>query len=494
MTEAETSYCIDLQTIPNPEIGKILVSGTTGYIGGRLVKELMMRGYEIRILVRSDSPDHSMRWPGAEIFVGDALNYENMHNALKGVKVAYYLIHSLLGGTKNLEEIETKAALNFRRAAEENGVERIIYLGGLGDKLCDLSTHLTSRYKVAEELGKGKVPVTILRAAIIIGSGSASFEILENLVKNAPVMLLPGWANTYCQPIGIRDVIKYLVGVLELEATTGKTYDIGGRTTHTYAEMIKLFSRLLGKKKVYINVFISDYKFFGYIASLLTPVPAPVVMALFEGMKNEVICINKDITKVLNFEPLGYSEAIILAQDIELQDQIGTRWSDAYPPTHDLELKLSELKKPKFISTYSHKSKKTATSLFKTICTVGSMEGWFKNNWMWRLRGAIDKILMGVGTSRGRRSNRMLRINDVIGFWRVENLQDNKRLLLRAEMKLPGKAWLEFNISSQDEDTQISVTAYFQPKGLAGYLYWYFFVPFHAIIFKDLIKDIEIRS
>ncbi|MDA3954598.1 MAG: SDR family oxidoreductase [Bacteroidales bacterium] len=494
MNIADIPYCVDLKTIPKPEIGTILVSGATGYIGGRLVKELLIRGYHLRLLVRSASPDHAKRWPDSEIVVGDALDYESLENAFKGVKVAYYLIHSLLHGRKNLEEIEVKAAANFRNAAEKNGVERIIYLGALGDDGCDLSTHLQSRNNVAVELVNGKVPVTVLRAAIIIGSGSASFEIIGNLVKNTPVVLLPKWSKTYCQPIGIRDIIKYLVGVLELGETAGKWYDIGGKTKHTYEEMIRMFSYLIGKKKIYINTFVSDYKFFGYIASLLTPVPAPIVMSLFEGIKNEVICKNIDIRKVLDFEPLSYSEAIILALNIESQDMIGTRWSDAYPHSHDLDAKLHELEKPKFISTYSRKSKKTTNSLYQTICKIGGKEGWFHNNWMWRLRGAGDKMIMGVGTSRGRRSNSKLRINDVIGFWRVENLEENKCLLLRAEMKLPGKAWLEFNIKNTDGENQLSVTAYFHPKGLAGNIYWYSFVPFHSIIFKDLLKDIEIRS
>ncbi|HAF29391.1 MAG TPA: DUF2867 domain-containing protein [Bacteroidales bacterium] len=494
MNEPNTSYCADLNTIPRPEIGTVLVSGATGYIGGRLVQELISRGYKVRILVRTYSVEYSDRWPKAGIVVGDALDFESMQNALNGVSVVYYLIHSLLQGRRKLEALEIKAAENFKKAAEENGVKRIIYLGGLGDRDCDLSKHLKSRNNVAVELVGGIVPVTVLRAAIIIGSGSASFEIIEHLVKNTPIVLLPKWAQTYCQPIGIRDIIKYLVGVLEKEETAGKWYDIGGKTKHSYEEMIRIFSYLLGKKKIYINVFISNYKFFGYIASLLTPVPAPIVMSLFESIKNEVICKNIEITKILDFEPLGYSEAIILAHNVAQQDEIRTRWSDSYPANHELETKLNTISQPKFISTYSQKTQKKAGSLFNTICKIGGSEGWFHNNWMWRIRGVSDKILMGVGTSRGRRSYSKLRINDVIGFWRVEDLKENKRLLLRAEMKLPGKAWLEFNIKNHHIENQLSVTAYFQPKGFIGDLYWYLFVPFHSIIFKDLIKDIEIRS
>jgi len=494
MEELDLPYCADLNTKPCPEIGTVLVSGATGYIGGRLVKELIERGYKVRILVRSNALDYMDRWPRAGIVVGDALDYNSIEVALRGVKVAYYLIHSLLHGRKNLEELEIKAASNFRKAAEVNNVSRIIYLGGLGDHDCDLSAHLKSRNNVAVELVGGKVPVTVLRAAIIIGSGSASFEIIGNLVKNTPIVLIPRWGQTYCQPIGIRDVIKYLIGVLEKEETTGKWYDIGGKTKHTYEDMIRIFSYLLGKKKIYVRVFISNFKFFGYIASMLTPVPAPIVVSLFESIKNEVICKNHNIKEVLDFEPLSYSEAIVLAHDVEQQDRIRTRWSDAYPAAHELATKLDAIPQPKYISTYSKITNKASHSLFSTICKIGGKEGWYHNNWMWRIRGSMDKIFMGVGTSRGRRSYEILRINDVIGFWRVEDIKENERLLLRAEMKLPGRAWLEFNIVNQNAENLLSVTAYFQPNNLLGDLYWYFFVPFHSVIFKDLIKDISARS
>ncbi len=494
--DVELPYCYDLPIKPRPEIGKILVTGATGYIGGRLVRELMIRGYAIRVLVRSESHDHGILWPGVEIFVGDALNYESLCNAMKGVEIAFYLIHSLLLSKKNFETVEIELASNFRKAAEKNKVGRIIYLGALGDiqKRKRLSDHLKSRLKVAEELSKGTIPVTTLRAAIIIGSGSASFEIIKNLVKNAPVLLIPKWARTLCQPIGIRDIIKFLIGVMELDETKGKIYDIGGETKLSYVEMLKVFSGILNKKNIYIKSSFSNYIFYGYIASLFTPVPAPIIIALFEGAKNEVICLNNDIKKILKFEPLTYQEAIVIALDREEQDKIRTRWSDAYPPAHELAIKLHEIKSPKYISTYSIATKKNASSLFQSICKVGGKDGWFHNNWMWRTRGMIDRILLGVGTSRGRKSNSSLRVNDVIGFWRIEDIKPDERILLRAEMKIPGKAWLEFKIDELKEQNKLSVTAYFSEKGILGKIYWYLFVPFHDIIFKNLIREIEIRS
>ncbi len=487
-------FCHNLPTNPKPETGIVLVTGATGYIGGRLVPELCSRGYKVRVLVRSKSPEHKELWPDAEIAVSDVLNYDSLKKALTNVKVAYYLIHSMLLGQKDFELADIDAAINFRKASEESGVKRIIYLGALGDIRCNLSNHLKSRIRVAEELSKGKIRVTILRAAIIIGSGSASFEIIKNLVKNVPFLLIPKWARTKCQPISIRDVVKYLVGVLEIEETAGKSFDIGGKTFHSYEEMLRIISSLLNKKRLFIKFFFSNHSFYGYITSLVTPVPAPIVRALIEGGACEVICQTDEIKQFLDFDTLSYTEAIILAMDREEQDRISTRWSDSYPPRHELSIKLNEIEKPFYTSSYSLQTRKTHSSLFNSICRIGGKEGWFHNNWMWRIRGMIDKILMGVGTSRGRRSSHSLRINDVIDFWRIEDIEWNKRLLLRAEMKLPGKAWLEFTIDNHNETNLLSVNAYFQHKGFLGKIYWYIFLPFHYIIFNELLKQIEKRS
>jgi uncharacterized protein YbjT (DUF2867 family) len=487
-------YCKDLPTKPDCEIGKILVTGASGYVGGRLVKELIARGYDIRAMVRSDTAQFIERWPDIEVIKTDALNYEDLLVALEGVNIVFYLIHSLLLGKKEFEAVDINVAINFRKAAEEKNVKRIIYLGALGDKKNVLSNHLNSRLQVANELSKGRVPVTILRAAIIIGSGSSSFEILENLVRNVPVFLIPKWARTKCQPISIRDVIKYLVGTMEIPETSGISFDIGCKDQLSYKEMIIRFASIINKKKILINSPISSYSFYAYIASMVTPVPVQLVHSLMESCQSEVICKENDIKNYLDFDKLSFSEAIVFALDREMQDKISTRWTDAYPPAYALSIKLNERPKPKYISTYSLFTTKDATLLFNSICKIGGKQGWFNTNMMWRLRGFIDKLLLGVGSSRGRRSNSTLRVNDVIDFWRVEDLQTNKRLLLRAEMLLPGKAWLEFRITKSKDKQKLTVTAYFQNKGFAGKLYWYSFLPFHYIIFKDLIKQIERRS
>lgn len=491
----EDLFCHDLVTSPQPEFGKILVTGATGYIGGRLVPELLARRYRVRVMVRAASQEHAERWPGAEIVVADANDLDSLRRATEGCSVLYFLIHSLLLGPENFESADIRTASNFRRVAEEHGVRRIIYLGALGDVRTPLSPHLRSRSRVAQELKAGKVPATILRAAVIIGSGSASYELLHHVIKNSPVILLPPWAETRCQPIGIRDVIKTLVGVLEIPETAGKSFDIGGAEVLSYEMMLRSLAGMLGKKRLFVRAPLSGIGFYAYIVSFLTPVPAPIAWSLMAGTTDTVVCEHNEIDDYLCFRRLTYKEAVLRAMSREEQDDVRTRWSDAYPPSHELAMKLRELERPpRYSSTYSLDSKKPASALFRSFCSVGGKEGWFHGNWAWRLAGILDRILMGVGVSRGRRSTSSLRVNDVIDFWRVEGVQRDEMLLLRSEMKLPGRAWLEFRVTPTAGMNRLSLATYFEPRGLAGKVHWYVFVPFHYFIFVNLIRQIERRS
>ena len=486
-------YCQELQTAPQPQLGKILVTGATGYVGGRLVPELLCRGYDVRVMVRAPSAELGDRWPEVEAVVGDALDYDSLLPALEGIHTAYYLIHSLLGGHERFEELDIRAAENFRRAADQQKVSRIIYLGALGDIRSKLSAHLRSRQDVSAELSRGSAQVTALRAAVITGSGSASFEVMSYLARRLPVILLPPWAETRCQPIAIRNVTAYLVGVLESPETAGVSYDIGGPDILSYREMLQTFADIFGLRRLYIRLPVYNLRVTAYLVSLLTPVAHSIVHSLLESAANNVVCQNDDIRKIVGMKLLPYREAVLRALSREEQDRIHTRWSDAYPPAHELMMRLDETSREKlYTKSASLVTSRPAAELFGSTCRIGGRHGWFGTTGLWRLRGSLDKALLGVGSARGRRDSRTLRVNDVVDFWRGEDIVPEKRLLLRAEMRLPGRAWLEFRLDPEPMGGhRLSVHAYYEPSGFWGRAYWYATYPFHAFIFRDLIEQIE---
>jgi len=488
-------FCDDLKTVPKSAPGTVLVTGAGGYIGGRLVPELLARGYPVRAMLRAPMREYADTYPGVKTVVADALNVGALRHALHDVDTAFYLIHSLLLGAREFRAADLQAAANFRTVAAECGVRRIIYLGGLGEVRRNLSAHLKSRLEVARVLRLGSVPVTILRAAEIIGSGSASYEIIYHLVKNLPLFLMPPWARTRTQPISIRDVVKYLVGCLETEETSGQSYDIGGPDIVSHRRMLMMLAKVRGKRRLFLNIPFSFLKTYAYLTSLLTPVPGPITLCLMESVKDEMVCGDDRIRQAVPFETVPYAEAVLRAMTVEDRDRIRTRWSDSYPPAHELAIKLEELQPaPNYTASYSLHSRKGTAALFRSICRIGGKDGWFHSNWMWWLRGKIDRLLMGVGSQRGRRSSSNLRINDVIDFWRVEDLEKDRLLLLRAEMKIPGKAWLQFTVAPEGAGSRLAVTAYYASHGLLGNIYWYNFLPFHYFIFNDLIRQIERRS
>jgi len=495
MQHDDALFCADLPTKPLEDVGTVLVTGASGYIGGRLVPELLARGYRVRVMVRGDAEVYRSLWPEVEVAVADALDRERLTEALGGVDTAFYLIHSLQLGPKEFEGIDACAAVNFRSAAEEAGLKRIIYLGGPGDIREELSSHLRCRIEVASELRSGTVPVTVLRAAVIIGSGSASYEMILHLVRRLRLIPVPSWARNRCQPIGIRDIIKYLVGSLEVSEMAGQEFFVGGHDVMTYRKMLETFGDILNRKVKILPSPITSPGFYAYLVSLLTPVPGAIVHCLVEGLCHDVVCLDDSIKRHLNFEPIGFREAVVRALTREEQDKVSTRWSDAYPPAHELALKLEELGgRTTFMSQHMLESSKSAKALFTSACRVGGKDGWFQGNWIWKLRGALDRLLFGVGSSRGRKKYSRLRTNDVIDFWRIEEIRQDRRLLLRAEMKIPGRAWLQFRIDDLRSKRHLSVTAYHDARSLAGKAYWYACLPFHYFVFRKLIEEIEKRA
>ena len=314
-------FCRDLPTQPVTS-QKILVTGATGYIGGELIPELIARGYDVRVMVRSLSPEYQQRWPGVEIVVADALDFDRLKKALEGIDCAYYLLHSLGHGKKKFKKMDNQAAFNFRKAAEEKKLKRIIYLGGLGNPNAALSAHLSSRMEVARELRKGATPVTFLRAAVIIGSGSASYKIIKHLVRNCPVFLFPLKANSQCQPIAVRDVIKYLVGCLETSETSGGTYDIGGQDILSYLAMLKVQASVTNRQRIFIPCFFSTVNMCAWVASLITPISFKLIKSLMESCANDVVCQNQEIKKLIPFQPLNYEEALEKALRREAQNSV----------------------------------------------------------------------------------------------------------------------------------------------------------------------------
>lgn len=316
----EGLFCRDLPSKPLPHAGTILVTGASGHVGGRLVPELLARGYKVRVMIRGRKIAYKSRWTGAEIVIADALNEEHLKTALDGIDTAYYLIHSLRLGSKSFGAADIRASANFRKVADGKHVKRLIYLGGLEDIRSSLSSHLGNRIEVARELKKGKTPVTVLRAAVIVGKGSASYEIMQYLVKRLPVIPFPRQARNKCQPVAISDVIKYLVGVLEVPETAGKDFDIGGKDILTYVEMLRVLANLLDKRTIFIPFPFFNIWLYTYLASLLTPIPSSITRCLVEGLKNEAICHDESIKKYFPFEPMSYKEAVLRTISPEKQD------------------------------------------------------------------------------------------------------------------------------------------------------------------------------
>lgn len=473
-----------------------LVTGVTGYIGGRLVPWLLERGCSVRVLTRDRDRLQGRGWiEEVEVVEADVLNPETLPQAMQNVDVAYYLIHSM-SGTKNesFHERDMQAARNFGKAASENKLYRIIYLGGLGNPEDNLSKHLRSRQKTGECLREFGVPVTEFRAAIVVGSGSKSFEMMRYLTDRVPVMICPKWVYSKVQPIAIRNVLQYLVEALDKPETKNEIIQIGGKSIITYAEMMQIYARINNLKRFLIPVPVLSPRLSSYWVHWVTPIPSSLAQPLIEGLKNDVVVYDDKAQKFFpDIELLSYEEAVKRALDkITDPREIETTWNDALLSSKGDEQPVElETKEGLNIERRFRIVEASPEKVFKAFTSLGGEKGWLTFEWAWKLRGIADRMVGGVGFRRGRRDPNQLRVGDALDFWRVEAIRTNRLLRLRAEMKVPGRAWLEFqSVPDGNGRTKLVQTAYFAPKGLPGLLYWYALYPLHSLIFSSMIEQV----
>ena len=475
----------------------ILVTGATGYIGGRLVPRLLKDAHRVRCLVRDPSRLEGRPWHSSvEIVAGDVLTPASLRAALDGVSISYYLIHSM-GAGAHFEERDLVAARNFSAAAKEAGVQRIIYLGGLAESSPTLSNHLRSRQQTGEALRAGGVPVTEFRAGVIVGSNSLSFEMIRYLTERVPIMICPRWVYTRTQPIGIRDVLDYLVESISVPASAGRIVEIGGADVITYGEMMTIYADVRGLKRWLVPVPFLTPRLSSLWVNLVTPIPAAMARPLVEGLRNENVVTNPAARELFpRIVPAGYRESVERALDQLKASNVASSWSDALSTSQRDVAPVTFSSEEGMLIEHRQRIVAASTAqVFHIFSGIGGNRGWLYLNRAWKLRGFADRLIGGVGLRRGRRDQDRVRVGDALDFWRVEAVEQDKLLRLRAEMKVPGMAWLQFQATPRpDGTTLLEQTAFFAPKGLAGTLYWYALYPIHRIIFSGLIDRIGERA
>ncbi|NNF63297.1 MAG: SDR family oxidoreductase [Acidimicrobiia bacterium] len=468
---------------------KILVTGASGYIGGRLVPALLEAGHEVRCMSRNPTKLDDDPWrERVEVVEADVLDKASLDAALEGCDAAFYLVHSM--GEGDFTSRDREAATNFSEAAATCGLRRIVYLGGLGEG-DDLSAHLASRHEVGKLLASGATPVTELRAAVIIGSGSVSFEMLRHLTEVLPVMITPKWVSVRCQPIAIRNVLEIMVNVIADDGSESCIIEIGGPDVLTYAEMMQQYANEAGlPRRIILPVPVLTPQLSSRWIGLVTPLPTGVARPLVDSLRHEVVVGDMSASRRLAGELIPYRDALGLALEKEAAFDVATRWSDAglasaSPQENDPEWSGRTV----YRDVQTVETTASAEDLFWAFSRIGGDVGYYTFNWAWRVRGVLDSIVGGVGLRRGRRHPEQLRSGEALDFWRVSSVEPGKRLQLSAEMLLPGEAWLEFVINEGDPNT-LTQTASFYPKGLFGRLYWFVLVPFHVAIFGRMARRI----
>lgn len=474
---------------------KVAVIGATGYVGGRLVPRLLEDGHEVRCLARNPNRLADVEWrPAVDVVEADVLDPSTLDGAFESVDAIYYLVHAM-AKAGDFEEADRLGAENTRLAAEAAGVSQIVYLGGLGDDDPDaLSDHLASRHEVGRVLAGGAIPVTELRAAVIIGSGSASFEMLRHLAEVLPAMICPRWVTkTRCQPIGIADVLHYLVAVLDLPEARGQVLEIGGRDVLTYREMMDRYAAVAGlRKRVIIPVPLLTPRLSSHWINLVTPLPYSLARPLVGSLINDVIVDPaRDISRIVDHEPYSLDQSLERALAVVGDLELKTSWMDSAPggaPATPMPQDPDWSGGTIYEDIREVETEASAEAVYATVTGVGGARGWYVANSLWSLRGVLDKVLGGVGMRRGRRHPDELRVGDALDFFRVEALERPQVLRLRAEMKVPGGAWLEWRISERDGRTKLRQLARFHPRGIAGRLYWWTLLPIHKVMWRKLAE------
>jgi uncharacterized protein YbjT (DUF2867 family) len=472
---------------------EILLTGATGYVGGRLLAVLGKSGRPIRCLARRPEFLRSRSGAGVEPVSGDVFDRASLLGAMRGIHTAYYLVHSM-AGTGRFEERDRLAARNFAGAAHEAGVRRIIYLGGLGAAEGELSSHLRSRHEVGEQLRSTGVPVVEFRASIIIGSGSLSFELIRALAERLPVMITPRWMDTLTQPIAIEDIVEYLTMALELPPERSAIFEIGGADKVTYGDLIREYARQRGLKRLLISVPVLTPRLSSLWLGLVTPVYARIGRHLIDGVRNPTLVRDDSALRVFSLRPMGIRKAVERALRNEDREFAETRWSDALSSSRGPAAWGGVRFGVRIVDSRVMTVECSAALAFAPIRRLGGRTGWYYGDWLWRLRGWIDLLVGGPGLRRGRRDPEHLQTGDALDFWRVEAYTPDRELRLLAEMKLPGRAWLEFEIEGEGSSSTIRQTAVFDPIGLAGLAYWYLAYPIHLLVFRGMLRGIARRA
>ena len=476
-----------MQTLkPDP---LVLLTGATGYVGGRLLSRLEANSRRVRCLARNPEYLFSRVSPMTEVVSGNVLDPNSLNHVLQDVHTAYYLVHSL-GEAGDFVKKDATGAYNFAQAAAKNGVRRIIYLGGLGEAASGLSKHLRSRQVVGEILRETGIPVTEFRASLIIGVGSLSFELVRALVEGLPVMIMPKWVSIPAQPIAISDVLDYLLAALDASEAESRVFEIGGSDVVTYAGIMSAYAEARGLKRWLIPVPVLTPYLSSLWLSLVTPVYARVGRSLIEGVRNSTLVRDESALQVFGVRPMGIRQAIVETMESEDLEFERMRFSEFFANAKPSPYLVGVHLGCRFIDTRTARVATAPEEAFRVLCCIGGANGYFRWNWLWRLRGLLDSIIGGVGMGRDNRCKSEPTAGDQIDWWKVERVEHNRLLRLRAEMKLPGRAWLDFEVTREGDTTLIRQTAVFEPLGLSGKLYWWILYPVHALIFSGMLKGI----